>query len=113
MIIQYIMALIVIYKNVKVNYTRKVVHISYFIWPQLLDILLLKYEKNKYTEFWNIWVILLLLLILSEPIRHKIKFIDTMFKAVDRPEDRPYTLIWFSSQIIATLIIFFTTIMWD
>ena len=28
-----------------------------------------------------------------------------MFKAVDRPEDRPYTLIWFSSQIISTLII--------
>ena len=30
------------YLSVKVNYTRKVVHISYFIWPQLLDILLLK-----------------------------------------------------------------------
>ena len=32
-----------------------------------------------------------------------------MFKAVDRPEDRPYTLIWFSSQVIFTLIIIIPT----
>ena len=104
-IIQYFMALLVVYKNVKVNYTRKVIHVSYFMIPQLLDILLIEYEKNKYTEFWNVWIILFLLLLLAEPVRNKISLIDTMFKAVDRPEDRPYTLIWFSSQIITTLIV--------
>ena len=104
-IIQYTMSLLVIYKAVRVNYTRKVIHISYFLWPQLLDILLIKYEKNKFTEFWNVWIILCLLLALSEHVRKKIGIIDMMFKAVDRPEDRPYTLIWFSSQIISTLII--------
>ena len=104
-IIQYTMSLLVIYKDVRVNYTRKVIHISYFLWPQLLDILLIKYEKNKFTEFWNVWIILCLLLALSEHVRKKIGIIDMMFKAVDRPEDRPYTLIWFSSQIISTLII--------
>ena len=104
-IIQYIMALLVIYKNVKVNYTRKVIHVSYFMVPQLLDIILIEYEKNKYTEFWNVWIILFLLLLLSEPVRNRIKIIDTMFKAVDRIEDKPYTLIWFSSQIITTLIV--------
>ena len=104
-IIQYTMSLLVIYKDVRVNYTRKVIHISYFLWPQLLDILLIKYEKNKFTEFWNVLIILCLLLVLSEHVRKKISIIDMMFKAVDRPEDRPYTLIWFSSQIISTLII--------
>ena len=104
-IIQYIMALLVVYKNAKVNYTRKVIHISYFLIPQLLDIILIKYKKNLYTECWNIWIILLLLILLSEKIRKKISIINTMFKAVDRPEDRPYTLIWFSTQIIATLVI--------
>jgi dolichol kinase len=104
-LIQYLMALLVKYKNVRVNYTRKVVHISYFLLPQLLDILLIKYEKNKFTEFWNVWVILFLLILLSEHIRKRVGIIDTMFKAVDRPEDRPYTLIWFSSQIVATLIV--------
>ena len=104
-IIQYGMAMLVIKKGVKVNYTRKVVHISYFIWPQILDIFVLNYPKTKITEFWNVWIILFLLYILSEHIRKKIKFIDDMFKAVDRPEDQPYTLIWFSSQIITSLII--------
>ena len=104
-IIQYFMALLVVYKNVKVNYTRKVIHVSYFLIPQLLDIILIEYEKNKYTALWNVWIILFLLLLLSEPIRAKINIIDTMFKAVDRPEDRPYTLIWFSSQIITTLAV--------
>ena len=103
--IQYFMALLVIHKKVKVNYTRKVIHISYFIFPQLLDIIFLKYEKNRYTEMWNIWIILFLLLMLSEHVRNKIPIIDKMFKAVDRPEDQPYTLIWFSSQIISTLIV--------
>ena len=104
-IIQYGMALLVKYKNAKVNYTRKVIHISYFLLPQLLDIILLHYTKNKLTEFWNLWIILVLLIIMSEHIRDKISVINTMFMAVDRPEDKPYTLIWFSSQIITSLIV--------
>jgi phytol kinase len=105
MIIQYLMALLVIYKNIKVNYTRKVVHISYFLWPQLLDIKLLNYDKTKITEFWNVWIIFFLLYMVSHYLREKITLINTLFKAVDRPEDRPYTLIWFASQIITTLIV--------
>ena len=105
MIIQYLMAKLVINFGAKVNYTRKVIHMSYFLWPQLLDNELLTYEKNKYTEFWNVWIILFLLLLVSEEIRNRVSIINTMFKAVDRPEDRPYTLIWFSSQIITTLIV--------
>ena len=104
-IIQYLMAILVVYYNTKVNYTRKVIHVSYFLIPQLLDIILIKYNKNKYTELWNIWIILFLLFLLSSPIRKHIGLIEFMFKAVDRPEDRPYTLIWFSSQIVTTLLV--------
>ena len=103
--IQFIMALLVIYKDAKVNYTRKVVHISYFIWPQLLDIILIDYHKNLYTEIWNVWIILLLLFLANEKFRNKIKFLEIMYKAIDRPEDKPYTLFWFSTQIISTLFI--------
>lgn len=104
-LIQYIMALFVIHKNVKVNYTRKVIHISYFILPQILDIVLFKYDKDIFTELWNIWIILTLLILLSEHVRKIIPFVDTMFKAVDRPEDRPYTLIWFSSQTVVSILV--------
>jgi len=105
LVIQYGMAMLVIHYNVKVNYTRKVIHMSYFLWPQLLDKELSTYNKDKYTEFWNVWIVLFLLFLGCKHIRDKITIINTMFKAVDRPEDQPYTLIWFSSQIISTLII--------
>jgi phytol kinase len=102
---QFAMSTLVVKYNVKVNYTRKVIHMSYFLFPQLLDKVLLKYEKDKYTEIWNVWIILFLLLVVSEEIRKKIPFINFLFKSIDRPEDKPYTLIWFSSQILWTLIV--------
>ena len=59
------MALLVKYREVKVNYTRKVVHISYFVWPQLLDKYFLPYQTSTYIELWNIWIIITLLVIYS------------------------------------------------
>ena len=104
-LIQYFSSLLAKNYKIKVNYTRKIVHISYFIWPQILDKLLIKYDKTIYTELWNIWIILFLLLLMSYPIRKRCSLFKTLFISVDRPEDQPYTLIWFSSQIIVTLII--------
>jgi hypothetical protein len=104
-IIQIIAAVLVIKCNTKVNYTRKIVHIAYFIIPQILDIILINFKEDIITESWNIWIILLLLFILTEPIRSRINLIDFMFKAVDRPEDRPYTLFWLFTQTIATLLV--------
>lgn len=105
-VIQYLCSLAVIHRNIKVNYTRKIVHISYFIWPQILDRLLIRYDKNIYSDLWNIYIILLLLFVISKPVRNKFRIIETMYRSVDRPEDRPYTLVWFSTQIIATLAVF-------
>ena len=105
-VIQYFCSILVRNYSVKVNYTRKIVHISYFIWPQILDHLVLNYSGNVYSEIWNIYLVLLLLFFVSEPFRNRISIIQTLYLSVDRPEDRPYTLVWFSTQIIATLIVF-------
>ena len=104
-IIQICMSLLVYKYNVKVNYTRKIIHISYFLLPQLLDTILIRYNRSTLSEIWNIWIVLFLLFLVSEQIRNKVKIIRFMFKSVDRPEDQPYTLIWFSTQIISSLII--------
>lgn len=103
--IQFLASLLVIKHNVKVNYTRKMVHVAYFIVPQILDRVLLDFKEDIITEMWNIWIILLLLLILAEPIRSRVTIINMMYKSVDRPEDRPYTLFWLSTQTIVTLIV--------
>jgi phytol kinase len=105
-LIQYMCSLLVKHYKIKVNYTRKVVHISYFIWPQILDYLIVNYTSNIYSELWNVYMILLLLFMASEPFRNRFKIVKFLYLSVDRPEDQPYTLVWFSSQIIVTMVVF-------
>lgn len=103
----------VVYYDVKVNYTRKVLHIFYFVWPQLLDTEIIHFPKTILTELWNIAIVFLALIVMLDPIRKQSRFFEFLFKAVDRPEDRPYTNFWFVSQlaaciaIIATMSVFF------
>lgn len=89
--------------GVKVNYTRKVVHIAYFAIPQLLDTILIPFKKNIYTELWNICVIMLLLLFILQVVRERCKLFQIMFAAIDRPEDQPFTTFWFLSQLFVSV----------
>eukprot|EP01059_Diplonema_ambulator_P002328 TRINITY_DN11992_c0_g1_i1.p1 TRINITY_DN11992_c0_g1~~TRINITY_DN11992_c0_g1_i1.p1 ORF type:complete len:401 (+),score=160.65 TRINITY_DN11992_c0_g1_i1:45-1247(+) len=93
--------------HVKVSYTRKVVHVFYFVWPQLLDKVLLGFDRTIYSEAWNIMIIMLVLIALIEPIRERVRLCQIMFAAVDRPEDRPLTLFWSVSQLLASLLVVF------
>ena len=110
--IQYICGVMVKSHGVKVNYTRKIVHVSYFIWPQILDQVVLDYSSNLYSEIWNIYLVLLLLFFASEPFRQRFQIVRTLYLSVDRPEDQPYTLFWFASQIMATLVVFFPFVLY-
>ena len=91
--------------NVKVNYTRKVMHIFYFVVPQLLDTELLPFEKNIFTEAWNILIVFLVLSATLQPLRSRFKLFQLLFKAIDRPEDQPYTVFWFISQLFVSIVI--------
>lgn len=91
--------------GMKVNYSRKVMHVLYFVWPQILDTVILAFEKNVLTELWNIMVVYLCLIVLLDPIRKRSNFLEFLFKSVDRPEDRPYTNFWFISQLTISIVI--------
>lgn len=97
--LQFITSYFVRNYNLKVNYSRKIMHLSFFLWPQLLDNLLLTFESNIITQFWNIWVVLFTLYLLMEKIRKKLPPCEYMFAAIDRPEDRPLTLQWTLFQV--------------
>jgi phytol kinase len=43
--------------------------------------------------------------IMVRPIRSRVRFLYLGHRCFDRPEDRPYTLIWFISQMIAVGVI--------
>lgn len=101
---QYCTGLLVIYKGVKVNYTRKINHFILFFVPVYVD-RSLAYEESFGLLALGALVAVLSLAIYLEPVRKKVPFIAIMFKSFDRPEDRPHTLLWLSTQIAAGYLV--------
>jgi len=101
-LIAYLSGLLVKYKHVKVNYTRKIDHLCLFFIPALLDYLFL----HNITVPASLMIINRGLFVLStfiifiKPVRSRVSIIATAFSSFDRPEDRPNTLLWYTSQII-------------
>ncbi len=106
---------LVYYKGVKVNYTRKINHFALFFVPMLLDKILLAEPSTKSIIVGSFFAVASLAIYLK-PIRKKSRIIERMFLSFDRPEDRPNTLLWLSTQItvgyivLIPAIIFFITI---
>ena len=113
--IQYVSGSLVYYKGIKVNYTRKINHFALFFVPMFLD----KFIPVKPSlELLIIGSILAVtgLIIYIKPVRNKSNFIQRMFLSFDRPEDRPNTLLWLSTQtafgflvLIPFIILFYTS----
>ena len=87
--------------NIKVNYTRKINHFVLFFLPQIL----MKLNPSKPTVATVLVAALvgiLTLVIYIRPLRRRSPTISTMFASYDRPEDRPFTLLWLSTQVIVS-----------
>jgi len=95
---------LVFHKDIKVNYTRKINHFALFFLPIYLD-RIIPYEKS--IEFITIgcFVGVVSLIIYIYPVRSRIDIIRRMFLSFDRPEDRPHTLMWLSTQIAVGYLI--------
>ena len=95
--VHYINGLLVYHKNVKVNYTRKINHFILYFLPFFLDKILV-YKEDEYTFISGCIVTAIILFLFIKPIRNKSNFIKIGFMSFDRPEDRPHTLFWLSTQ---------------
>ena len=98
-LIAYLSGLLVKYKNVKVNYTRKIDQLFLFFIPAFADYFFM--NNNPSTSFMVINQALFMIatfVIFIKPFRNKVSMIATAFSSFDRPEDRPYTLLWFAAQ---------------
>ncbi|MHA1489509.1 MAG: hypothetical protein ACTSRI_07625 [Promethearchaeota archaeon] len=113
-IIWYITGLLVLKKGVKVNYTRKINHFSLLFIPFLLDMILRPISPSDGSEsmegdlfFSAIGLLLGLIyfLFFIKPIRERVNVISTAFSSIDRPEDRPNTLLWISTQSVASFLV--------
>jgi phytol kinase len=112
-IVQYGTGSLVFYKDVKVNYTRKINHFALFFIPMYLDTVI-PYQKSIGYLTLGCSIAVVSLIIYIQPVRLRIDLIKRMFLSFDRPEDRPYTLRWLSTQIavgylvlIPMMILFF------
>jgi phytol kinase len=103
-LVQYVTGLLVEHRGIRVNYTRKINHFALFMIPTYLD------RVFAYQETFGLFILGVLLAVLSlavyvRPLRERYAFIGTMFRSFDRPEDRPYTLLWLSTQIVAGFLV--------
>ncbi|MFX1238661.1 MAG: hypothetical protein ACFE8P_13210, partial [Promethearchaeota archaeon] len=88
----------------RVNYTRKINHFTIFFVPQFISLLFNPlYIVSQTTR--TLPILLFLAVISFETIRKRSRIFQTMFLGFDRPEDRPYTAFWLSSQILVNLIV--------
>ena len=94
------------YLNIRVNYTRKLNHFALFFLPVFID---KQFNAETFTDFTYLAisavVSTLALSVYYEPIRKAIPPFQLMFEGIDRPEDRPHTLIWIWTQFAAGFVV--------
>ena len=102
--VQSLTGLMVTHWGIRVNYTRKINHFCLFFFPMALSVGL-EFRDDLGTFIVKSVLAVGLLAVYVEPMRRKIGWIALMFRSYDRPEDRPYTLLWLSTQIAVACVI--------
>ncbi len=86
--------------GVKVNYTRKINHFAIFFLPVFIADAF-PFDPTLSTILVNAGIFALALALLTKPVRTRSGVLGTIFASFDRPEDRPHTLLWLSTQVAA------------
>lgn len=93
------------------NLTRKVLGAVMLIAPFLIAFGV-PYTANHIQVVGGYLLFLGALLLFCRPLRSRSKIVETAFAAIDRPEDRPYTLVWLVSSYAATAILTLAMAWW-
>ncbi|MGE0809704.1 MAG: hypothetical protein AB7N69_03690 [Immundisolibacter sp.] len=107
----YFLGLWVIRRGVRVNYTRKIFHFILFFCPLFLADHL-PFQASVTTTLLSGLMFLLCIGTFVRPLRAKSAFLSTAYAAIDRPEDRPFTLLWVSTQVVATYLVIVLMVLW-
>ncbi|MBI3866474.1 MAG: hypothetical protein HY290_31725 [Planctomycetia bacterium] len=99
-LIAWVCGLSVRHRNFKVNYTRKVNFFALYLIPLLVDHVF-PYEPTAVESALRAVFFMAFLVFMTAPIRERVPPAATMFLSYDRPEDRPYTMLWLTTQLIA------------
>ena len=94
----------------RVGYTRKTLALALYAYPVVLAATLVNVSPMEPATGMTLTTATFLatLLLLSAPMRRRSAFLATAFAAIDRPEDRPFTLFWLSTSVVAGWAVLWT-----
>eukprot|EP01062_Namystynia_karyoxenos_P027177 TRINITY_DN2093_c0_g1_i1.p1 TRINITY_DN2093_c0_g1~~TRINITY_DN2093_c0_g1_i1.p1 ORF type:complete len:643 (+),score=121.09 TRINITY_DN2093_c0_g1_i1:190-1929(+) len=95
--------------KVKVNYTRKIVHVTGYIANVVVRFVVgsgNEIETIASLILTSAIILMVFHAFLLKPFRKRFKICRLMFAGIDRPQDRPYTLRWNTTQNAAYFITF-------
>ena len=98
--VAYACGLLVRHHGVKVNYTRKVNFFALYLLPMLVDRLFPTVTTSGAAAVRAVFFMLFMAFFLK-PMRERLPLAATMFLSYDRPEDRPHTMFWLTTQLLA------------
>jgi dolichol kinase len=107
----YLLGWAVLKKGIRVNYTRKVIHFIIFFLPIFL-LSAIPFKPSVATLLGSGILFVLWNILLSEPFRSRSSFLTTAFASIDRPEDRPFTILWITTQSVFTFAVMIPVIIW-
>jgi dolichol kinase len=89
------------YYQLRINYTRKINHMIVWLIPFTVD-KLVDTPETQLSILWNIYMVCLSNILWMIPSREfdKTGILNTIYSTLDRPEDRPNTLLWLWCQTI-------------
>ncbi len=99
-----IAGIISIKTGANIGYTRKTLHFCSFFLPFGIN-RLFPMQSNIFVTLIKFWGILIVYLIASKSVRRHFWPSSIIFRAFDRPSDRPYTLSWMVTQFLASSVV--------
>jgi dolichol kinase len=103
-IVAYFVGLIAQKGLLRVNYTRKINHFTISFLPELL-MFIFAITVTKINVVVSTAITIFYFVLFIKPVREKIPLCETMFAGINRPEDRPFTLLWFMVQYLLAIIV--------
>ena len=96
----------------KISYSRKIVHVIFFLSPTV-DAFLprIKDDFKWIVACWNVHAVIWILLLITKPIRSRCEVIQTMYTSSNRLTDRGLTQIYAFVQIISSIVIISTVVL--
>ncbi len=104
----FLLGLLVLKRSWPVAYTRKILALTLYAAPFLIAptwVSVINPGKSPiaiYVICMSAALFVFCALTLTAPVRSRSSFFATVFAAIDRPEDRPFTLVWLLTSILAT-----------